>query len=765
MSEAVSSMLDRSRLGRLELQQQNQEDVLRCIMPSLAEGLAMRHCPDLRVGCYMILTVLSSKASLSEELLAAIMEMVVYKWKDVTHAGLICLVVLAQRKQAVALPKKVSKALISIGHLTDDLVLLSKDYNVEKLVLTLILGMLTRLGRAGDADRLRLIRLLLEANLMQPKLVATALTHILRLLQGTASSPGADFDSRSALADLFLCLCDSETVGSVVQAALEDTDVEVRQTGLTILQKHGGRNNVPETPDDDVEMHDTDDTSIAVQFEDLVERIPVQTAFETSFLSHSESYVFTSLCDAFLEACRSERTLDAFTELPVLRKSLAMTEPLFVSFFVRVWCGHYPVAARVAALRMLSKYFRTEKLVVDVQVLLPYALYALADSAPLVRRAATEVVLALASSYKNVGSQIESSAALPILGKAQVYGPGKESEEIGWLPLPAVIAFLQEWLLPHLEEFRLHADQMGRSIVNGLTGNAEKKEAEKGHQTSSKSVRASILAWLCSHVVNTPMYAVKARLLLVLTRISKVGRTATATLLTPILAGTITYGQSNIEKHCEKENLDVSQYIDRVMDIAMPDDDQTIKLLQDFISNSHTTADPLLEVAAFRRLSNLWPLFKQQMQTSLGRTMLDLALRGFSSQSDEVKQREASETLRTVKLSTETLQSFMQACPNLSDDGSKRSSKRKRTISPPSDSGDDIKRLSFVLELVESSVTEAHLPLLAKLSHVMADLQGYKQQSGIELYYLELLTLDSMRGILDHSTVRSNLRWLCKRIR
>lgn len=761
-SEAVSSMLSRSRLGRLELQKQNQEDVLRRVIPWLAEGLAMRHSSDLRIGCYMVLTVLSSNANLSEELITALMEMVVHEWNDVTHAGLICLVILAQKRQASALPKKVSKALIAIEHLADDLVLLSKNYKVGKLVLGLILGKLKRLVRAGDADRLRSIRILMEANLMQPELVAAALRPMLRILQSAPSSASSKdgFDTRSALSDLILCLADSETAGPVTQAALGDMGVETQQLGFSLLGKHAMLKDVPETPEEDVEMHDVGDDTVMAPFEDLAKRIPAQTAFEMSLLSHSESYIFPSLSDTFLIACQSQKNLDAFSELPVLRKSLAQTEPFFVSFFARVWCSHFPTQARIAALRALSKYFSTGQLMADVQVLLPYILHALADPIPSIRRVATELVIALVSSYKAVGTHHSDSLKLPILGKGQIYGQGKESDRLAWLSWQDVGIFLQDWLVPQLEEIRLHADQIGRSIVNALAGTAERQEAENGHQRYKKSLRANVLTWLCSHVVDTPMYAVKARLLPILTRVTKVGQIATVTLLTQFLVTTLANGQSDIKNLCDLEDVDPSRYIDCVMDIATPDDKDSIKLLQDWISNSQTTAEPLLLVAAFRRLRNLWSLFKQQSQDTLGRTMLDLAMGDLHSHSDTVKQREALDFLRTVELSSDTLHSFLQECPSLSESGSKRSAKRRRTASPHS--GDGIKYLSLVLEIVESSVKETHFPLLGRLSRIMADLQGYKQRSGIELHYLELLTMNSMRGILEHSGVCSNLLVLCR---
>ncbi|KAL8707208.1 MAG: hypothetical protein Q9225_007801, partial [Loekoesia sp. 1 TL-2023] len=680
------------------------------------------------------------------------MDMVVYKWDGVTHAGLICLVILAQQRQTLKLPNKTFKALVAIENLADDLLLLKNQYNVEKLVLSLILGLLKRLGRAGDADRLRSIRVLLEANLMQSSLVAAALTPMLRLSQDTASLRRSkdDFDTQSALADLILCLADSETVGPVIKLAFGDLDNETQQLGFDILRKTSVMKEESRPPEADIGMQDADDVSVTEQFEALVSRIPVQTAFEMSLLTHSDSYIFRSLLDAFQAASRSQKHLDAFSELSVLRKSLALTEPLYVSFFIRVWCGYHPTSVRESAIKMLSDYFSTERLVADVQVLLPYILHTLGDPSPSVRRAAAQLVLTLASSYNTVDSQSDDQSKFPILGKGQIYGQGKESEQITWLSWQAVVSFFKDWLVPHLEEYRLDAEHIGRSVVNGLRASTERREVENGPQKFKKSLRASILTWLSSHVVNTPIYAVKERLLPMLTRVPKVGQVATVTLLTPMLATTISQGQEDIEGCCKKEHIDPSRYIDLVMEIATPDDRESIKLLQACINNTQTIADPLVHLAAFRRLRNVWSLLRPQLQVALGEIMLELAF-DFDSHEASFRQREATDTLRTVKLSTDTLQAFLQSCPSLSDSGPTRTAKRRRTASPLRISGDDIRKISFVLELMESSVTETDFPLLGRLFKVMADLQGYRHRTGTQLHYLELLAMNSVRGILERS--------------
>ncbi|KAL8867073.1 MAG: hypothetical protein Q9174_005898, partial [Haloplaca sp. 1 TL-2023] len=453
-SEAVALMLDRSRLGRAELQKQSHEDVVLRIMPVLIEGLAMRHAPDLQVGCYMILTILSAKTQLSEDVLTGMMDRVVFRWENVAHAGLICLVALAQKRQAVKLPNKTFKAIVSLEHLPEDLALLKKHYRVEKLTLGMILGLLKRLSKAGSAERLRSIRFLLEANLMPSNLVAVALNSMLRLAKGIdpLPHPKDGFDVHSALVDLVLYIADTATVGPTFRLALEEADAEIKQYGNDLLGNRGALELVPVNEDEDEEMEDADDTLQATRYEELTSQIPTRTAFEVSLLSHTDSYIFKSLSDAFLSACQSSKNLHSFSELPVLRKSLAMTEPLYVSFFVRIWCGNYPVSARVAAITTLSNYFKGERLDADVQVLLPYVIYALGDASSMMRQVATELLVILADAYGAVANDANGGpVTLPILGKGQIYGRENDDQDKGWLTQEVTFKLIRDWLIPHIE--------------------------------------------------------------------------------------------------------------------------------------------------------------------------------------------------------------------------------------------------------------------------------------------------------------------------
>ncbi|KAL8680496.1 MAG: hypothetical protein Q9186_003339 [Xanthomendoza sp. 1 TL-2023] len=754
-TEAVVVMLDRSRLGRLELQKQNQEDVVMRLMPLLIEGLSMRNVPDLRVGCYMVLTVLCSKTNLNEAVLTSTMDLVVSEWHDIAHAGLICLVMLSQQRQAVMLPKKVFKALVATKQLIDDLMFLKPHYRVEKLVLGLVLGSVKRLGRTGNPERLRYIRVLLEANLMQSSFVAAALTPMLRLSEGIDSLPHPTdgFDTRSAIVDLLLSLADSETVGANIVSSMDNMGADTSQLCHKLLGKHHSLKHRPDPCEKDEEIPDVDSQVSSAHFDELMNRVPAHTALEVSLLSHSDSNTLSSLSDTFLAAYHSPEHMDKFLRLPVLRKSFAMAEPLYFSFFIRIWCGNHSAPARATAIKMVSTYVTTERLSVDVQMLLPYIIYALADPMSMVRRAATELSQALASFYSLVEDQSNGHSKLKVLGEGQIYGPGKQSKELAWLTWPSAVDFTQHWLVPGLEEFRLEPRQVLRSLSNHLNAPAEPKGPVINGRKPNSSLRSSVLTWLCSHVVSSPNYSFKARLLPVLISVPKVGQTSAVALLKPLLTTALTLGHQALQKVCERDSVDPTEYITHVMEIATPKDKDSVQLLQNYISDPQTITEDSLRFAVFCRLRRLWPLLKSQTQVSLGNFMLDLALSEPSSEDGGFNQTEALNTLRTVKLSSEVLQSIMEDCPSLAHRGTQKAAKRRRTTSSPQTSEDDIKKICVVLEIVESSATKAHLALVGRLFRVMADLQGYKEHSGLELHYFELLTMNSLLSILEHPTV------------
>ena len=753
-------MLDHSRSGRREAQNQLQEDIMLRVLPFLHEGLSLKNVPDLRVGCYMIFTVLASKAALDDITLSAMMQSTVSGWKGTTHAGLICLAVLAKQKRTAILPRKVFKALMAIETLEDDLHILKTCYKVDSLVLGLLLGIINGIKRAPDVKLLGTFRSLIEADLMDDSFTIIATKSLVLLAQSFSLQGSQDPDMRDSLEDLILRLADSHAVGDVVQQVIRDSDLDMEQLEISLQRITRSSKDRSEMLVEDVAMKDIEDKPTTETLDMVLNMIPTRTAYEISFLSHSDSYVFPSLVHAFLIASSSPTGISTFSDLPVLRKSLAMTEPLFISFFARIWCGRYPVKTRSAAIGVITEYLKHEILVSDVQILLPYIVHSLADSSAKVRCASAELVLVLAGQYEKLLDSAPQESKPIILGQDEIYGQGTEAKEVTWMTVTEAAKFIQEILVPSLEESMLDADHMLSYLSDNLISSKLAKNTKNSHKEVKISLRAAIFSCLCSHIVNTPLLAVKYRLLQILNRVTKVGNVSRTKALLPLLEKTVAHSQNEFVALCNKQDVDPGLFLEQIVSIVAPSERDGMHVIQIVIQSERQMVWPLLYTTVLKYVQNIWSFLKPDIQLSLAKLLLAFAVAGPEDSIGKLQQAAATETLRSVNLPTNVLVSFQEEFRSLSVPLEDKPSapKRRRTShgniqasarSEPRHLAQNFRSITFVLELIESSKPEMHPELLKGLFQLLADVQHYKQSSGSELSYLQALTLGNSLAILD----------------
>ena len=762
-------MLDQARSARLESQKQNQEDVALFLLPILNEGLLMEGSPDLRVGCYMVLTVLASKADLGDDVLVALMEAITSDWTLTSHAGIICLSVLAQQRQAPGLPKSVFKSVIVLENLVDDLLTLRERYTVERLTLGLILGIVKGLKRTRDESRLRLLRTLIESDLMDKASTATALETVLSVAQTLLPEANPNFDVQGSLMDLVLRLADSKVVGDLVRSAIEDSGLDIVQV-RTRLDRVFASNEIATDPiNEDVDMEDVNERALTEDFEILASRIPTRTAYEISFLSHSDSYVFDSLAHAFVAVSASSTDLEKFSNLPVLRKPLAMSEPLFFSFFVRIWCGNVSAIARAAALQLVSKTIAVGPLTADLQIVLPYLVYALADRSAKVRRAAAELVLVLAPAYARADGTGKDFADLPILGQKEIYGQGKETKGLSWLSIKEIHKLLADLLVPGLEECSLDATHIRQLLSDNFNGFKHSTAENTIRKELKTPLRLAIFGSLCSHVVNTPLYVVKFKLLQILNTVPKVGGTSRTKLLLPLLSDMASQKPEEQENLCRNGELDPSQLMDQVVSIVIPTDREGLQTLKTIIEVGGQSQSLKLRAAGLRHLQSIWSLMKSDIQASFARILLDQVVATSERLTGVDKGVEALETLRAVPLSALVLQSFVEGLPSISSNLQDKStgSKRRRTSHGQTeevvnldakDLAPTVRRITVVLELLEEAKARRHPELLKGLFQVFSDLHHCSSHSSTATGYLQVSAMDSMLAIVKNVENFSSLR-------
>ena len=131
----------------------------------------------------------------------------------------------------------------------------------------------------------------------------------------------------------------------------------------------------------------------------------------------------------------------------------------------------------------------------------------------------------------------------------------------------------------------------------------------------------------------------------------------------------------------------------------------------------------------------------------------------------EAASEASAELLRTVPLSTDILLTFLAQLPTAAKLADKPPASKRRRIShdevartPLQDSKQlaaAIKKVTFVLQLIDSSDPGSHPELLKDLFNTLAELQHFKAQVASELAYLQGLVLGSLLAILQSLKFRS----------
>lgn len=762
VAEATAGMIESAQSGRKEAQRQHQENVIMRIIPMLNDGFSLDGVPDLRIGCYMIVTVLASKAVLGDEALTALMDAVTMKWEGTTHAGLICLAVLAQKRDTAKLQHRTFKALMSIENLEDDLKILKSRYRVDKLVLGVVLGIVGKLRKEPNVSMVARLRTLMMEDLMDGISIAAVVSSMLQVLGRVKDNPSSDLGG--LLSDLIVRLAAADTFGSIVKATVLDHDEAPKplQQRLQILSIDHNTQPVEE----DQEMPDVDRAQVMVTFDDAVDGLRAQMAEQVSVLSHFESYDTSSLMQPFILATGTPETIDKFLHLPILKKSLAMTEPLFMSFFIRAWSGTLPVKTRVAAIDIITDQLAGQRLIADVQILFPYIFYTLADPVVQIRRSSAKLVLLLAKIYR---AAAETSGGRPkqrILGHDCVYGESKESTGLLWLSFEEGLKLLEDFLVPSLEEALLDAGHVTRQFSSVMNGTMHADSSKSARKNLGSSWKHSIFAFLCSHITQTPLRCVKNGLLKMLNQVPKAGGVSRTKSLLPLLTSCTGEGEKFFLEKCSEEEIQPGQYMKHLVEVIAPTDKEGVLFLRDKIEPRFMLDHPLFYSTILDHVGAIWSSIKPDMQSVLAEQLLESVLSSASAESGPIQTTNALDVLRKVRLSSSVLSGFLRTLPPLTSssiDGKSTTKRRKinhgyeTTRMDPGASDNALKRFTIVLELIDSSVTERHPELLKPLFDILADLESYKRHSGTEHGYLEVIILNSAYGIVSKVEVSTGL--------
>jgi U3 small nucleolar RNA-associated protein 10 len=420
---------------------------------------------------------------------------------------------------------------------------------------------------------------------------------------------------------------------------------------------------------------------------------------------------------------------------------------------------------------MVTRYFSSiESSNVDVQAVIPYAIVALGDPALKVRRAAAELIIAIEQLYPASVESKKSAKQIRQWASDDIYGAGDETKELKWLPRDAVLRLLREILIPALEECvldRKHIEAVFQRSLDSPRSFESPKKTEGGRLP--QAARASIFSFLASHAVHTPLLSAKLRLLASLNQIRSVANISRTKLLLQILQRWAEVSQSEALRQCKEEHVESSEFDDQAVAIVTANDKEGLQFLTTIINGKVAADRESLIAAVFRRLRTMWSSLKGELRLQTAQTLLDSSQSSPDEPGHHNTASEAStELLRTITLSTDILLSFMSQLPTAAKLVDKPpATKRRRTShgevarTPLLDSKQlnaAMKKVTFVLQLIDSSDPGSHPELLKDLFNILAELQHFKAQVGSELGYLQGLVLGSLLAIMQAHKLDSLLK-------
>lgn len=750
VTEAIATMLDGARSGRREAEKQKHEDILLRILPVLSSAFTIKNVPELLVACYMISVVLAQKASLSNEVIGGLMESVVGSWSEETKgSGLICLSVLAQHKPVVTIPKKVFKGILRLQNPLSQLAEVATQYQIFNLLLGIIAGCLTDLDKP-DNVRLSLLASIFERQLLGQNEIGKAMCLVLEAASNPDETRGVSMDAQTQLAELVQGFNRSETLQPIFQKVLKESSFNIpalEHNLQTIIEAP-----IATPLLEDVEMADAVERPEVDAFTPALESLVKQPLFPDSFLSKQSIIEFDNLVRVFALAIDSENNLEQFTNLPILGKSQATKSPQFLTFFIRVVTGPYPIGTKISALNIVSSVLSSAPSEFDPQALLPFLLVALSDPSERIRRETAGVLAIIGSLYK---SSSASDTSKPWASDT-IYGKGKQSMGVAWLSSKDSQKFLERALLPGLEESILDSNHVHRAVEATLRGNPIPEGS--GISELKKAHRLNLYTFLCSHVANMPIFSPKTSLLKLINSVEKVSTATLTGELSPMLEDWRRLSDKEVKDICGKERIDPLETEALIAAVVTPKVPDALDILLSNASSGDSLR-PAFVAACFTQIKNIWSKVAEERQLVSSEKLLEISL-GISNNNSLVNN--CRNVLRTIELPGAVLQQFVQKIPvSITDVESigpapkrRRTSQNNMIAMTVKDEAELTKlmdKMTFILEIVDSSSPEAHPELVDGLFQTLASLHHFKSQIQSGMSYLLSLTLGSLLAIVNQS--------------
>ncbi|THC97168.1 hypothetical protein EYZ11_003333 [Aspergillus tanneri] len=733
MTEAVAGMLDAARSGRRAVEKQQHDDIILRVLPVLNDGLALKEVSELVIGCYMVCVILAQKAALQDKVLDGLMEAVA-----------------AQQKPDATIPKHVFKAILRLDNPIQLLSETSAQYKTTHLFLGLVAGCVEDLHQQKDLTRLEFLSLMFESQLFKEDEIGKAMALVLTASSNAHKDGVISLDVQTHLADLVQHFSRLESLRPIFQKTIAESSLD------TTALEHNLQTVLESAPSpkavEDVEMENAKEETGPDAFHSALEPLAGEILFKSSFLGAQSITVFDRLVQAFALGVGSQEKLDSFSDLVVLGKAEATKAPQYLSFFVRVFSGPYPIGTRATALSMVTALLNSASSKdIDFQALLPFLFIALADQSERIRREAAGGLAVLGGLYKK-SKKVESQVTW---ARDTLYGQGKQSKDIYWLPSREAHKILERAFLPGLEECILDPAHIGRVLEATLRGGPG---PDSGASEIKKSMRLSLFTFLCSHAVQLPLLAPKLELLKLLSRIDKAGGTTRTKELESLLKSWRDLSEPQAKEACDKERISLSEMEGQVVAIVTPKEKDAVTLLLSHISPYSESLSSSFVQAVLGRMRDIWAKVPEDRQVAAAQQMFEIS----TTQSESPLVSGCRDVLRGVELPGPVLLNFLQKIPASVVDMESLgpAPKRRRTsqnnmvamtVKDEANLSKVMEMVTFILELVDSSTPETHPELADGLFQTLAALHHLKSQIQSGMSYLLSLALGSLLAIVNRS--------------
>ncbi|CAI6336762.1 unnamed protein product [Periconia digitata] len=726
-TQAIDGILDQSKSGRREVQDQKIENALLRILPVLNACMRASSGPEAVTACYMIVVVLVTKGLFEDKVLDSLMEAVIRSQAPETlDACLMCLAIIAEERSEAQFPSAVAKRVMRIPNLDSTLVTLASRCRVDRLTLASSLAALD--GIAGSEEKQKLLRDLLDSRLLGDSHIAIVLTALLQVVRQSEAG-SAD---HAHLIDYVSRLGEESAISQVMVAAAKKSGLDLESLGLA-LGSSIEQEEHKLLSDEDAKMEDAEDQTIDAPI------VLLPAISEVSFLESENQEAFETTFAAFQQAVASSQTA-SFLSSASLQQGKALQTPLHLTFLARAWCSPSLPAPRVTALRSATSLIKSSETSVDLQNLIPYLLCALSDPAPAIRRSATALVAQISAKAKDAKSNT------PVWGSSQLYGKESKVPQLSKEQSSSLISVL----VPMLEECAMDP----RFVIASL------RDVLEGTKTSLKStLKGPILAFLGAHTTTTPLLAVRLRLLPLFNFTGKTSANVRTNSILPAVRAWFSMSAADATTKCANQQISVSDADRHHVAALLAKEADSAATIKDSISGKLSKDRMELLEAVFGWLNTNWSSLRSESRLSLSQTLLDIALSESTTGFNGSSRGHALETLRNVKLDTATLGMFLDSVPSAVQMPEEPPAKKRRRTSrnemvradatTPEEVSRLLRRLTLVLELIEGSNPSEHPELFKSLFAILGDLQPLRQQSGSELVYLQGLILGSLTPMVN----------------